>query len=32
MDLYYNKFFGEDDTLQSKAKRRLTPELMAEKK
>lgn len=31
LDLYYRRFFGEDDELLNKAKRRLTPELMAGK-
>lgn len=29
---YYKSFFGEDEELERKAKRRMTPELMAEKK
>lgn len=32
LDVYYKTFFGDDDDLQRKAKRRMTPELMAEKK
>lgn len=32
LDAYYKSFFGEDDELERKAKRRMTPELMAEKK
>lgn len=32
LDTYYRQFFGEDDELQKKAKKRMTPELMAEKK
>lgn len=32
LDAYYKTFFGEDDDLERKAKRRMTPELMAEKK
>jgi hypothetical protein len=31
LDLYYRRFFGEDEELLNKAKRRLTPELMAGK-
>lgn len=31
IDLYYRKFFGEDDEMLNKAKKRLTPELMAGK-
>jgi len=31
IDLYYRRFFGEDEELMNKAKRRLTPELMAGK-
>lgn len=31
LDLYYKRFYGEDDELMNKAKRRLTPELMAGK-
>lgn len=29
---YYRTFFGEDDELERKAKKRMTPEIMAEKK
>lgn len=32
LEQYYKTFFGEDDELQNKAKRRMTPELMAEKR
>lgn len=32
LESYYKTFFGEDDELERKAKRRMTPELMAEKK
>lgn len=32
LENYYKRFFGEDDELERKAKRRMTPELMAEKK
>lgn len=31
LDLYYRRFFGEDEELLNKAKRRMTPELMAGK-
>ncbi len=31
LDQYYKTFFGEDDELERRAKRRMTPELMAEK-
>lgn len=31
IDQYYRKFFGEDEELLNKAKKRLTPELMAGK-
>jgi hypothetical protein len=29
---YYRTFFGEDDALENRAKKRMTPEIMAEKK
>lgn len=32
LEVYYKTFFGDDDELERKAKRRMTPELMAEKK
>ncbi len=32
LDALYRTFFGEDDELQNKAKRRLTPELIAERR
>lgn len=31
LDMYYRRFFGEDDELLNKSKKRLTPELMAGK-
>lgn len=31
IDLYYRRFFGEDEDMMNKAKRRMTPELMAGK-
>lgn len=30
LDLYYRTFFGEDDQLEKRAKKRVSPELMAE--
>jgi hypothetical protein len=32
LDSYYKTFFGDDDELEKKAKKRMTPELMAAKK
>lgn len=32
LDHYYKTFFGDDDELEKKAKRRMTPELMAERR
>lgn len=32
LDQYYSSFFGEDDELLRKAKKRMTPEIMADKK
>lgn len=32
LDTYYKVFFNEDDVLEKSAKRRMTPELMAEKR
>jgi len=31
LETYYKQFFGEDDELERRAKRRMTPELMARK-
>lgn len=31
LDAYYRSFFGEDDQLEKRAKKRVSPELMAEK-
>jgi len=31
LEQYYRNFFGEDDELQKRAKKRMTPELMAER-
>lgn len=32
LESYYKSFFGEDEELERRSKRRMTPELMAEKK